>query len=320
MTARAPRPGSAASQASKQLFEEWNRATRKRCSTMDTPEIDPTNALSAALNRRAFVAMSTGATLAASAPALAQEDLGHTHAPLVAEHDPAIATEHVALQGGAESISAYAAWPASAGPRTPSVVVIMHLWGVDAQIRDTVRRLAKAGFAAIAPDLYARFGAPSGDGVTDYTVFRPYAMRLERDVWLGDVRAAAQWLSTRFPGTKTGIMGFCMGGKLALIAATQEGELFAVVAPFYGDVADIDPTAVRIPLCGSYGGRDTGIPAEKVRAFTASLTVPNDVRIYEQAGHAFFDDQRPSYVASAASDAWARTLACFNKYLAGEKP
>jgi carboxymethylenebutenolidase len=284
---------------------------------MDAPEIDPMHALSAKLNRRAFVAISTGATVAASAPALGQEALGHPHAPLVAENDPAIATQHVLLQRGSETVDAYAAWPVSAGPRTPSVVVIMHLWGVDAQIRDTVRRLAKAGFAAIAPDLYARFGAPSGDGVTDYTVFRPYATRLERDVWLGDVRAAARWLSARFPGTKTGIMGFCMGGKLTLIAAIEEGELFAVVAPFYGDVAGLDASAVRIPLCGSYGGRDTGIPAEKVRTFAASLTVPNDVRIYDEAGHAFFDDQRASYVASAAADAWTRTLACFSKYLAG---
>ncbi len=287
---------------------------------MDAPETDPTNAVSAKLNRRVFVAMSTGATIAATAPALGQEELGRSHPPLVTENDRAITTQHVLLQGGEQTIGAYAAWPVSAGPRTPSVIVIMHLWGVDAQIRDTVRRLAKAGFAAVAPDLYARFDAPSGDGVDDYTIFRPYAMRLEREVWLGDVRAAAQWLSGKFPGTKTGIIGFCMGGKLALIAAIEEGELFAVVAPFYGDVAGLDPAALRIPLCGSYGGRDTGIPPEKVRAFAASLTVPNDVRIYDEAGHAFFDDQRASYVASAATDAWTRTLACFNKYLAGGNP
>ncbi len=56
----------------------------------------------------------------------------------------------------------------------------MHVWGVDASIRDIVRRYAKAGFAAIAPDLYARFGAPNGDGATDYTIFRPYSQKLDR--------------------------------------------------------------------------------------------------------------------------------------------
>lgn len=246
---------------------------------------------------------------------LAHEQLGRRHPPLVSESDPAIETQRVLLQRGNATVPAYAAWPASAGPHTPSVVVIMHLWGVDESIRDFVRRLAKVGFAAISPDLYARFGAPNGEGVTDYTIFRPYAMRLERDVWLGDVRAAVQWLSTKFPGTKTAVTGFCMGGKLALIAAMEEGALFSLVAPFYGDVAGLDPAAIHIPLCGSYGGRDTGIPPDQVREFAAALTVANDVRIYDEAGHAFFDDQRPSYVASAATDAWTRTIACFNRYL-----
>lgn len=276
------------------------------------------DAVSVQLNRGVFVAMSTGAAIAATAPALAQEQLGRPHPPLISERDPAIETQRVLLERGDATVPAYAAWPASAGPHTPSVVVIMHLWGVDESIRDFVRRLAKAGFAAIAPDLYARFGAPDGDGVTDYTIFRPYATRLERDVWLGDVRAAVQWLSAKFPGTKTAITGFCMGGKLTLIAAIEEGELFSLVAPFYGDVAGLDPKAIHIPLCGSYGGRDTGIPPAKVREFAAALTVPNEVRIYDEAGHAFFDDQRPSYVASAAADAWSRTIACFNTYLGGK--
>jgi carboxymethylenebutenolidase len=191
----------------------------------------------------------------------------------------------------------------------------MHLWGVDAQIRDVVRRFAKAGFAAIAPDLYARFGAPSGDDATDSAIFRPYAQRLDRKQWLSDVRAAVEWLHAKFPATKTGITGFCMGGRLVLIALTEEAQVFGAAAPFYGSVADIDPKAIHTPICGSYGARDTGIPAESVRAFAAALTVPHDFRIYDDAGHAFFDDQRPSYVASAAADAWKRTLAWFTQYL-----
>ncbi len=287
---------------------------------MDVSEIDPSAAPAQRFNRRVFVGISAAATLAASSPASAQESLGKTHAPLVPQDDPAITVEHVVLELPDASIPAYAAWPVSAGAATPSVVVVMHIWGVDTSIRDVVRRYAKAGFAAVAPDLYARFGAPSGDGASDFTIFRPYAQRLDRDVWLGDLRAAARWLRAKFPGTKTAITGFCMGGKLALVAAVDEGNLFAVVAPFYGAVADIDPKAMHIPVCGSYGGRDTGIPADGVRAFAAALTVPNDVKIYDEAGHAFFDDERPSYVASAAADAWTRTLACFSKYLRGATP
>jgi carboxymethylenebutenolidase len=284
---------------------------------MTAPEIDPTQEASERLNRRLFVGISAAATLAASTPVAAQEQLGHPHPPLISENDPAIAVERVALERPGVTIPAYAAWPVSAGSRTPSVVVIMHVWGVDTSIRDVVRRYAKAGFAAIAPDLYARFGAPSGDGATDYTIFRAYAQRLDKKEWLGDVRAAAEWLAAKFPGTKTAITGFCMGGGLALIAAVEEGNLFALVAPFYGPIKDVDPAAIHIPVCGSYGGRDTGIPAEKVREFASALSVPNEIRIYDEAGHAFFDDQRASYVASAAAEAWKRTLACFEKYLTG---
>jgi carboxymethylenebutenolidase len=282
------------------------------------PERDPTEAPSARFNRRIFVGISAAATLAASAPGRSEETLGHPHPPLVAEDDPALVVEHVTLDSLGAKIPAYAAWPKGAGSGTPSAVVIMHIWGVDTSIRDFVRRLAKAGFAAIAPDLYARFASPSGDGATDFTIFRSYAQRLDRKEWLGDVRAAAQWLAARFPETKTAVVGFCMGGRLALVAAAEEGEVFAVVAPFYGDVAAIEPKDLHIPVCGSYGGRDTGIPADTVREFAAALTVPNDIKIYDEAGHAFFDDQRSSYVASAASDAWKRTIACFNEYLRGK--
>jgi carboxymethylenebutenolidase len=279
-------------------------------------ELDPTHATSERLNRLSFVGIAGGAALAASAPPVsAQEALGRPHPPLVTENDPAIIAERVELDNAGAAIPSYAAWPAAAGAATPSVVVIMHLWGVDAQIRDVVRRFAKAGFAAIAPDLYARFGAPSGDDVTDSAIFRPYAQRLDRKQWLSDVRAAVEWLDAKFPTMKTGITGFCMGGRLVLIALTEEAKLFGAAAPFYGSVADIDPKAIGTPICGSYGARDTGIPAESVHAFAAALTVPHDFRIYDDAGHAFFDDQRPSYVASAAADAWTRTLAWFTQYL-----
>ncbi|HYL26309.1 MAG TPA: dienelactone hydrolase family protein [Candidatus Nitrosotalea sp.] len=282
---------------------------------MNPPELDPTNATSERLNRRSFVGIAGGAALAAAAPAPAHETFGKPHPPLVSEDDSAIGVEHVELKLTDAPVAAYAAWPAHGGPQTPSVVVIMHLWGVDAQIRDVVRRYAKAGFAAIAPDLYSRLHAPDGDGVSDYSILKPYAQKLDRRQWLGDVRAAVEWLAEKFPGTKTGLTGFCMGGKLVLIALSEEGNLFAAAAPFYGAVADIDPKAIHTPACGSYGARDTGIPAVDVRAFAAALAVPNDFKIYDDAGHAFFDDTRPSYVASAAQDAWARTIAFFTKYL-----
>lgn len=276
---------------------------------MSTPEIDPMRAASPQLNRRVFVGLSAAATLAVPAVALsAQEAAGQTHPPLVEENDPAISVEHVSLQRDGAVIGAYAARPVHGSPRTPTVVVIMHIWGVDTSIREVVRRFAKAGFAAIAPDLYARFGAPSGDGASDYTIFRPFSKQLDRTQYDGDILAAAQWCSATFPSTKTGIVGFCMGGRIALLASIDNAGTFSAVCPFYGPLTDVDAAQEQTPVCGSYGGRDTGIPAESVRAFASALRVPNDVKIYDNAGHAFMDDQRPSYVPSAAADAWTRTI------------
>jgi carboxymethylenebutenolidase len=278
-----------------------------------TPEIDPTQAASERLNRRFFVGISAAATLAAPSAAFAEESApGPASIP---ENDPAIVAQWIGLSRPDTDVRAYAAWPKGAGPHTPSVVVIMHVWGVDTSIREVVRRLAAGGFAAIAPDLYARFGAPSGDGSTDYTIFRPYSKRLDRAQYAGDIRAAADWLAQKFVGTKTAIMGFCMGGHVALLAAIDDADRFAAVCPCYGSVEGVDPAAIRMPLCGSYGARDTSIPADSVREFAAALKVPNDVKIYDNAGHAFFDDHRPSYVESAAEDAWKRIIAFFNRYL-----
>jgi carboxymethylenebutenolidase len=280
-------------------------------------DVDPTRATAPELNRRAFVgiaAAAVGAGSSAVAAAQTAAALGGTHPPLVPENDPSIRIVRPALALPDASVPAYAALPKDGDDATPSVVVVMHVWGVDTSIRDVVRRFAKAGIAAIAPDLYARFGAPAGDGVTDVAVFRPYAKQLERTQYDGDLAAAAAWLKAKFPATKTGIAGFCMGGRIALLAAIDDRAVFAAVCPFYGPLEGVDPKQLQVPVCASYGARDRSIPADSVRAFAAALTVPNDVKIYDAAGHAFFDDQRSAYVAPAAEDAWARTLAFLRKY------
>ncbi len=291
---------------------------------MSAFDVDPTQATSPDFNRRAFVGFTAAATagvgMAARGLAEPSSPMGRTHPPVVPENDPAILAENVELTVGSAKISAYAARPRQAGPATPSVVVVMHVWGVDTSIRDVVRRFAKAGIAAIAPDLYARFGSPNGDGSTDSAPFRAVAKQLDRAQYVADIRAAAAWLAAASPSTKTGILGFCMGGRLALLTAIDTGRQFAAVFPFYGSLEGVTPDALEIPVCGSYGARDTSIPAAGVRAFAAALQVPNDIRIYDDAGHAFFDDQRASYVADASADAWTRTLAFLEKYAGAPAP
>ncbi|HEX3468097.1 MAG TPA: dienelactone hydrolase family protein, partial [Candidatus Elarobacter sp.] len=211
----------------------------------------------------------------------------------------------------------------------PGVVVIQHVWGVDATIRDTVRRYAKAGYVTIAPELFGRLNPPSGDGVTDISVFSPISAQMNAQGFITtDVAAAHDWIRTRAHDAKVGITGFCMGGGIVL-KTIIDSKGYGAASMFYGDVRPGtrrgDPTTpstfdftsrITTPLMGSFGARDTSIHPDDVRTMFARLTVPHDVKIYDQAGHAFFDDTRASYVASAAADAWTRTLAWFHRYLA----
>lgn len=299
--------------------------------------IDPTLSPNPAFGRRLFLGLTAGAAASSSIPQASADgqDFGKPHSPIVAENDPDITVDHPELAVGTATVDAYAAFPRVNDKRTPGIVVVQHVWGVDAQIRDTVRRLAKAGFVTVAPDLYAGMGAPSGDGVTDYTVFAPFASKLDPQEVDAEIQAGATWIRSRVGSgsterpPKVGVMGFCMGGKIALRAAIDDAGVFDAAVIFYGGVRWDDsknqgPISdgalawtkdLKIPVMGQYGARDTSILADDVRAMQAKLQIPNDIKIYPEAGHAFFDDTRERYVASAAEDAWSRTLAWFGKYL-----
>lgn len=302
-------------------------------------EIDPSGSTALELGRRAFIGMSVGAaalgaTLSGALASVA--DMGKPHPPLVAEDDPGIHVERPQLRREQRVIDAYAAYPQTHDVTTPGIVIAQHIWGVDAQIRDTVRRLAKAGFVTIAPDLYAGLGAPSGDGATDHRPFADVAAKLVDAVVDGDIMSGATWIRARVGARafqrppKIGVMGFCMGGGIALRAAVDDARAFDAAVIFYGKVRwgatnpDDGPATemalaytddLHLPLMGQFGERDTGIKADDVRAMRARLKVPNDIKIYPEAGHAFFDDTRDRYVASAAADAWTRTLRWFGTYL-----
>ncbi|HKW44185.1 MAG TPA: dienelactone hydrolase family protein [Candidatus Eremiobacteraceae bacterium] len=281
------------------------------------------------MSRSAFVGISSAALAAGSAIAralAADSTLGAPHPPIVPEDDTAIQVLRPSLVRPGGDIGAYAAMPAAGAAGTPGVVVVQHVWGVDAQIRDVVRRFAKSGYVAIAPELYGRRHPPSGDGSTDYAIFSPFAQALVDDQVDGDLRAGADWIASRpghdasSPKASIGLIGFCMGGSIALRNAVDSPQ-FKAASVFYGKIrqnASAGGAAtemslayareIKMPLCGSYGARDTGIPAADVSALRERLSVPNDLKVYGEAGHAFFDDTRPSYVASAAADAWSRTL------------
>jgi len=262
-------------------------------------------------------------------------DFGRPHAPIVAEDDPAIVVARPKLQSGAQrTIDSYYAAPKDGTADGPGIVVVMHIWGVDAQIRDTVRRLAKAGYSVVAPDLYTGLAAPNGDGATESGDFQKAAAKLADDVVDADLAAGGVYLRSPAGGRagKVGVTGFCMGGSIALRQTVDHPDVFAAAAVWYGKVrygttggnGAITPIAlayadeIKIPLLGSFGRRDTGILADDVLALDqrlASLRKPHDIKVYDTAGHAFFDDTRSSYDAFAAEDAWKRTLAWVGTYL-----
>jgi carboxymethylenebutenolidase len=295
-----------------------------------------------ALPRRAFVGLTAGAATGAGtiATALAQgEGFGKPHPPIVAENDPAIVTATpnltYLLGGATRTIDSYYAAPVNAGASTPSVVVTQAIWGVDAQLRDVVRRFAKEGYAAIAPDLYTGLNAPDPATTTDFSGFRDAAAKLADDTVDRDLAAGAAYLRGLFSKTKIGVTGFCMGGAIALRQAVDDTGSYSAVSVFYGKVrystsasnaGAIPPIALSyadaivVPLMGNWGEKDQSILAADVRALDAKLGAlkkPHDCKVYEEAGHAFFDDTRESYVASAAADAWTRTLGWFGTHLRG---
>ncbi len=288
--------------------------------------LDPTTATSPAFNRKAFVGLSAGAAAAASAvaPGSAQSaQFGKPHAPIVAENDPAIEAHAVVLSRPNGGIAAYAAWPKLLRTTTPGIVMVQHVWGVDSTIRDDVRRYAKAGYICIAPNLYSP-NAPSGDGSSDIDLFRPLAAGLQPDAVTGDLLAARNWVIDKATQAKVGITGFCMGGGIALRQLFGT-DAYAAAAIFYGPVrpasdTSADPLAyaakISTPIRGNYGERDTSIAPGDVRAVFDAIPAPHELSIYTQAGHAFFDDTRASYVDTAAADAWTKTLAWFARYLA----
>ena len=205
------------------------------------------------------------------------------------------------------------------GKYFPAVIAIQEWWGLVGHIKDVADRLAAEGFAALAPDLY------HGQIANEPNEARKLAMALDRRRAVDEILAAASYLRSLeiVQPAKVGVIGWCMGGGLALTTAASSdlvsGLVDAVVC-FYGRPLDARDTAkIEAPVLGLYGELDSGIPATIVQEFEQQLEssgVAHQIHIYPGAGHAFFNDGRPeAYQAEAAADAWEQTLAWLRKYL-----
>ncbi len=269
-------------------------------------------------DRRGFVAglLATGFA-AAVAPALAQT---------------AIHTDGAGLRAGeilvpavGAAIPAYRAEPA-AGRGHPLVLVVHEIFGVHEYIKDVCRRLAKAGYQAIAADLYYR----QGDAARAATVEDALAIAAAApdEQVLADLDACVAW-AARHGGdpARLAITGFCRGGRTVWLYAARNAALQAAVA-WYGPL-DAAPSPLqpkqpldvagklKAPVLGLYGGRDQGISAEQVAEMREALGRAggaSQIHVYAEAGHAFHADYRPTYRRAEAEDGWRRMLAWFSEH------
>lgn len=222
-------------------------------------------------------------------------------------------------------MSAYRAMP-QGGTNLPVVLVVQEIFGVHEHIKDVARRLAHAGYLAIAPDLYARQGDVTI--LADVEQIRPIVARVPDAQVMSDLDAAADWANKHGGDPqRLAITGFCWGGRIVWLYAAHNPRLKAGVA-WYGKVdtpaTDLQPKSaidiaatLQAPVLGLYGGADPGIPNEGVERMRAALKAagkPGEIHTYPDMPHGFHADYRPSYRKPAAEDGWQRLLAWFRKH------
>jgi carboxymethylenebutenolidase len=212
------------------------------------------------------------------------------------------------LKGGG-----YLAMPDGNGPH-PGVVVIHEAYGLNDHIKDVARRLADAGYAALAVDLFT--GRNRAVCMARYMagMLRGSVNRYGVD----DLKSALTLLAkmTNVDARRLGAVGFCMGGSFAIAWACTDSRLKAI-APFYGsNPRPIDLTRRLCPVVGSYPEQD--FTARAGRALESALEgfqISHDIKVYPGTRHSFFNDTRPSFNREAANDSWSRLLTFFGEQL-----
>ncbi len=199
----------------------------------------------------------------------------------------------------------------------PGVIVIQEWWGLVDHIKDVCDRFAAAGFVALAPDLY------HGVTVAEPDEAGKAMMALKMDGAARDLSGAVDEVVRRSAGDHIGVIGFCMGGGLALVLATQRPDAVAAVVPCYGVIPwpDVQPDygALSAAVLGHYAGNDDFFTPEAANALGEQLRglgKDAEIVVYPNTDHAFFNDARPEvYDAEAARTVWERSLAFFSSHL-----
>jgi carboxymethylenebutenolidase len=216
---------------------------------------------------------------------------------------------------GTGHIDCYLAKPAGARAKLPGIVVIHENRGLNPYVKDVARRLATAGYMALAPDGLTSVGGYSGDDENGAKLFG----QVDRDKMREDLYAAAVYLKGRPDCTgKIGAIGFCYGGGIVNYLAVRMGPDLAAGVPFYGAQPSAEDTAkIKAPINAQYAELDTRLTSGWP-AFDEGLTkagVAHEGHIYPGANHGFHNDTTPRYDEAAAKEAWRRALEWFDKYV-----
>jgi carboxymethylenebutenolidase len=292
---------------------------------MSNLDIDP--ALDPALDqvsRRAFLEKMSAATVAAAV--VGTEAMAQGNKAL---EDKDLIHENVTLTSQSKPVDAFLCRPKTEGKRG-AVIVVQEIFGVNDHIRDIACRFAKAGYIGLAVNYFAREGNPP-DASGGFQPLMEFVGKIPDSQVMADTKAAAEYLKKRPDSNgKVGIVGFCWGGRVSMLAAAEVPEIDAAVA-YYGRIRQPNPTPnqpkgpldlvekIHAPLLGHFGEKDSGITPD-VPALRDALKQHGktaELYVYEGAGHAFNNDTRPSYHAESAKLAWQRTLDWFGKHLKG---
>ncbi len=277
------------------------------------------------LDRRGFLAGSAAAGFAVSV------------APTGALLAQTITTPTTGLRHGevliptrdGRAMTAYFAAPAQAAG-APTVIVVQEIFGLHEHIHDVVRRFARAGYVAIAPDLFFRFG-DAKTWPSAAQILSDLVPKITDAQVMEDLDATVAYIHVNGGNRdRLGITGFCWGGRITWLYAAHSPDVKAGVAwygrltgatspatPFHPYEASIN---LKAPVLGLYGGADTGIPLNTVDEMKTRLAAGNvhskasQFVVYPDAPHAFHADYRPSYRKDAAEDGWKRALAWFRTH------
>lgn len=276
------------------------------------------------------VAALGGVAFAAYAPAA----LSQSASPVTTDSAGLVAATVAYRSADGFDLPAYMARPDGDGP-FPVVIVLSEIFGVHEYIRDVCRRLGKAGYAAVAPAFFVREEDPAP--LSDMTRIQQIVAKAGYEQVMGDIDATLTWVGQQpwARADRVGVTGFCWGGKVVWQACARFAAFDAGVA-WYGRLAPaatataeqktagrpwpVDLAAdLKAPVLGLYGGQDSGIPNDTVKAMNNALATAgktdSQIILYDDAPHGFHADYRASYREADATDGWRRLLGLFDARL-----